>query len=121
MLLVLKIYWVGEFELDEETYKNKYFPFWNFTAVSREYWSNNWSKFKLELVKSRFVETGANDSLKFLSNSPFDYLLDSTNNKDTADTDGLFWENGNEKYLSKRAFDNQNFPYWLFLKTVERN
>ena len=195
--------WAGDYELDEETYKNKYFPFWNFTAISREYWSNNWSKFKLKLIKSRFVRTVAepdlefvtregsptrwnppftdtsnrggtirqlgrcegdcdgdaqclpglkckergggpvpgckgtsegdtwdycydpnpstDDSLKFLSPSPFDYLLDSSNDKDTADTGGLFWENGNEKYLSKRAFDNENFPYWLFFKTVERN
>ncbi len=113
--------WGEDFQLDKETYKNEYFPFWNFTAVSRTYWSNNWSKFKSELLKNRFVRTASNDNLKFLSNSPFNYLLESTNDKDEADTNGLFWENGNETYLSKQAFDNENFPYWLFLKTAETN
>tara|TARA_X000000368_G_scaffold417701_1_gene414849 strand:- start:3869 stop:5626 length:1758 start_codon:yes stop_codon:yes gene_type:complete len=112
--------WTGDYELDEKTYRDKYFPFWNFTAVSRTYWSNNWLKFKFKLLKNRFVRT-VSDDLKFLANSPFNYLLESTNEKKTADTNGLFLENGNETYLSKQAFDNENFPYWLFLKTAERN
>ena len=67
------------------------------------------------------ISTNKGDGLKFLTNSPFDYLLDSTTNKDDADLKGLFFEKSNEKYLSKKAFDNENFPYWLFLKTNERN
>ena len=198
--------WEKDYQLSNDTYKNKYFPFWNFTAITREYWSNNWSLFKTKLLENRYVRTESEqdidyvtregssvrynptfkdagnrggsinklgrceadcdgdgeclpglkcmerqsnvpvpgckgtpegdtwdycydpnistnkgDGLKFLTNSPFDYLLDSTTNKDDADLKGLFFEKSNEKYLSKKAFDNENFPYWLFLKTNERN
>ena len=35
----------GKFIITNNLYKQKYFPFWNFINISKNYWKNNWGKF----------------------------------------------------------------------------
>jgi len=38
-----------------------------------------------------------------------------------ANSKGHFLKLGNNRYLTKQAFMNENFPYWLFLRTASVN
>ena len=73
------------------------------------------------MLKVPSVKTGGNDMLRFLDGSPFDNILGSTNSSTSAYSKGLFFKQGNDKYLSKNAFENENFPYWYFIRVASVN
>ena len=73
------------------------------------------------ICKSITSVPASGDLLKFLSGSPFDTLVGGTKSTANANNRGLFWKYGNERYLTKHAFMNENFPYWHFLRTAEKN
>ena len=111
----------GKFIISNNLYKQKYFPFWNFINISKNYWKNNWGEFSNKLLKSRFIsknienyELERDNVLKFVSGSNMQYLGQSTN-IERANDEGKFLKRGNNLYLSKQAFQSENFPYWLFL------
>jgi len=59
--------------------------------------------------------------LSFLDRSQFDNFIQTTTSSSTANSKGYFLKAGTKKYLSKQAFMNENFPYWLFLRTASVN
>ena len=61
------------------------------------------------------------DGLKFLSGSPFDSLTVTTSNATDSQNQGTFLKCGNDKFISKAAFENQNFPYWYFIRVASVN
>ena len=65
--------------------------------------------------------SGAGDMLSFLDRSPFDNFIQTTTSASTANSKGYFLKVGTKRYLSKQAFMNENFPYWLFLRTASVN
>jgi len=63
----------------------------------------------------------ANNSLRIVKGSPFDTIIGTSNSLAGANNNGLFYKKGNDKYLTKEAFMHENFPYWHFLRTAEKN
>ena len=61
------------------------------------------------------------EGLTFLSGSPFDNLTGQTTNKPDADNQGIFLKCGNNKFISQRAFQSTNFPYWYFIRVASVN
>jgi len=59
--------------------------------------------------------------LKFLSGSPFESLTATTSNATDAQNQGIFLKCGNDKFISKAAFENLNFPYWYFIRVASVN
>jgi hypothetical protein len=108
--------WVGNYEVTKEKYEGKYFPFWNFISTGRNYWNKNWSTFKTKLLKVPGVGFGYPDRLYFLNGSPFDNAVTVTSSKSEAQAKGYLYQQGGNKYLSKEAFMNENFPYWFFIR-----
>lgn len=49
------ITWSGNYILTKKIYNEKYFPFWNFVQVSKNYWKGNWGKFKTALLKDSSI------------------------------------------------------------------
>ena len=64
---------------------------------------------------------GGKDMLAFLDGSPFDNFIQTTSSSSTSKTKGYFLKVGSKRYLSKETFMNENFPYWLFLRTAGVN
>ena len=64
---------------------------------------------------------GGEDMLAFLDRSRFDDFIQTTTSASTANSKGYFLKVGLKKYVSKQAFMNENFPYWLFLRTASVN
>jgi len=50
--------WAPNYEITKATYDKKYFPFWNFVKMGKDYWNNNWSSFKSEMMKVPSVKSG---------------------------------------------------------------
>jgi len=179
----------GRFLITKELYEKKYFPFWNFIKVSKDYWKNNWTGFGNKLIKSRNISRGVEkvkakwygwtpknkyplkkgegdcdsdancatglkchqnpsslpgiDSnnvmhsgrdfcydpldeelekgniLKFTQSSSMKSYIGISNNKEQAEKEGKFFIKNNDLYLTKKAFDTQNFPYWSFLHAAD--
>ncbi len=179
----------GRFLITKELYEKKYFPFWNFIKVSKDYWKNNWTGFGNRLIKSRHISRGiekvkaqwygwtpknkyplkkgegdcdsdANcapglkchqnpsslpgidnnnvmhsgrdfcydpldeelekgNMLKFTQSSSMKSYIGISNNKEQAEKEGKFFLKNNDLYLTKKAFDTQNFPYWSFLHAAD--
>ena len=61
------------------------------------------------------------EGLTFLNGSPFDNIISTTNSSTDANSKGLFLKCGNDKLISKTAFENENFPYWYFLRVASVN
>ena len=59
--------------------------------------------------------------LKFAKGSPFDNLISRGSSLSQAQEKGYFYKSGNEKYVNKQIFMNENFPYWLFIKIASVN
>ena len=70
---------------------------------------------------SAFNGGNGGDMLSFLDRSQFDNFIQTTTSSSTANSKGYFLKAGTKKYLSKQAFMNENFPYWLFLRTASVN
>lgn len=65
--------------------------------------------------------SGGGDMLSFLDRSQFDNFIQTSTSTSTANSKGYFLKVGTKRYLSKQAFMNENFPYWLFLRTASVN
>ena len=65
--------------------------------------------------------SGNTDVLSFLDGSPFDNIVQTTTSSSTASSKGYFFKVGTKRYLTKQAFMNENFPYWLFIRTASVN
>lgn len=189
--------WAPNNEITKATYDKKYFPFWNFVKLGKEYWNKNWDLFKSEMLKvpsvkrsslptnSKWhswtnnwwlkrpkghgdcdsdrdcgpglkcwenprripgvVDTGAitpnswgagrdfcydpkdvalggsGDALSFMEGSPFDNVIQTSNSTSIASSKGYFFVAGGTKFLTKQAFLNEDFPYWLFLRVAKVN
>ena len=61
------------------------------------------------------------DGLIFLKNSPFDNITEATSSVTDANNQGMFLQCGENRFLSRTAFENQNFPYWYFLRAASVN
>ena len=183
----------GRFLVTKELYEKKYFPFWNFINVSKDYWKNNWIGFGNRLIKSRHISRGIEkvnakwfgwgheksmkkaggvvkgegdcdndgdckpglkcghdatslpginsngvmhggrdfcydpfdavlekgDTLKFTQSSSMKSYIGISNNKEQAEREGKFFIKNNNLYLTKKAFETENFPYWSFLHAAD--
>ena len=65
--------------------------------------------------------SGNTDVLSFLDGSPFDNIVQTTTSSSTSNSKGYFFKVGTKRYLTKQAFMNENFPYWLFIRTASVN
>ena len=65
--------------------------------------------------------SGSSDVLGFLDGSPFDNIVQTTTSSSTANSKGYFYKVGTKRYLTKQSFMNENFPYWLFIRTASVN
>ena len=70
---------------------------------------------------AQFSSGDGRDTLSFLSGSPFDNIVQTATSMSVANSKGYFLKLGNNRYLTKQAFMNENFPYWLFLRTASVN
>ena len=53
--------------------------------------------------------------LKFTQSSSMKSYIGISNNKEQAEKEGNFFIKNNDLYLTKKAFESENFPYWSFL------
>lgn len=60
-----------------------------------------------------------NKALKFTQKSQMISYVGIRNNKTAAEREGKFWNVNNNLYLTKTAYQNENFPYWSFLNAAE--
>lgn len=64
-----------------------------------------------------FLQRG--EALKFMQGSNMNYLAGSTS-RERAESDGLFIIRDKNLYLTKKAYQTEDFPYWLFLDAAEK-
>ena len=64
-----------------------------------------------------YLERG--DALKFMPGSNMNYLAGSTS-QERAESDGLFIIRDKNLYLTNKAYQTEDFPYWLFLDAAEK-
>ena len=64
-------------------------------------------------------EISKGNIIKFSPGSGMEYLAQSTN-INRANDEGKFLKRGNNLYLSQKAYQTENFPYWLFLDAAEK-
>ena len=50
--------WSPNYEITKATYDKKYFPFWNFVKMGKDYWNKNWDLFKSKMLKVPSVKAG---------------------------------------------------------------
>jgi len=103
--------WNDNNTINKQLYDMPNFPYWKFLKVSKDYWNNNWVKFKNNMLMLPEVKSLNNNEISISNEGIFDNILEANDLK-----------NGNkESKITKNKFLDKNFPYWEFIKVWKSN
>tara|TARA_B100001121_G_C18439385_1_gene503026 strand:- start:19 stop:717 length:699 start_codon:yes stop_codon:yes gene_type:complete len=61
------------------------------------------------------------DALTFINGSNFDRIIETKTSLSQANREGVFYQAGNDRVLTKTAYMHENFPYWTFIRRASRS
>tara|TARA_B100001093_G_scaffold286537_1_gene273705 strand:- start:5722 stop:7470 length:1749 start_codon:yes stop_codon:yes gene_type:complete len=106
-----KFEWNNNYTINKQLYDMPNFPYWKFLKVSKDYWNNNWLKFKNNMLMLPEITSNNNDNIDIKNEGIFKNVLEANN------------LNGSNKstIITKSEFSSEKFPYWDFIRVWKAN